>query len=69
MLAPVPRLPVSYLAANAERRPDAPAVIDTERTLSFAALRDVVIGAASRLPAAGMRLGVPVAVQLPNVWE
>lgn len=62
-------MPVSYLAAIAETRPDAPAVIDAERTLSFAALRDVVTGAASRLPAAGMRPGVPVAVQLPNVWE
>lgn len=69
MAIPVPGAPISYLAWNAERRPDAPAVIDPERTLSFDELRNAVATLASRLPRAGLRAHAPVAVQLPNVWE
>jgi cyclohexanecarboxylate-CoA ligase len=66
---PVPYLPFSYLAWNAARRPEAAAVIDPERTLGFLELQLLVEEVARRLPSAGLRSGVPVAVQLPNVWE
>lgn len=44
-------------------------MIDPERTLGFAELHRCVQGVASRLREQGLRDGVPVAVQLPNVWE
>lgn len=66
---PVPYLPISYLAWNAEQWPERPAVIDPERTLGFRELLLLVVEVARRLPSIGLRSGVPVAVQLPNVWE
>ncbi len=66
---PVPYLPVSYLAWNAGRRPEAAAVIDPGRTLGFLELLLLVEEVGRRLPEVGLRSGVPVAVQLPNVWE
>lgn len=60
---------MTYLEWNAARRPDAPAVIDPDLTLSFRELRGVVASAAKRLQEQGLGAEAPVAVQLPNVWE
>jgi acyl-CoA synthetase (AMP-forming)/AMP-acid ligase II len=69
MREPVPYLPFSYVEANAARAPESPAIIDPERTLSFAELREAVPAAASALHARGLRPGQVVAVRLANVWE
>ncbi len=66
---PVPYLPVSYLAANAALRPQAPAVIDPDRELTFAALHAEVLATAAGLAAAGLSSGDRVGVHLPNCWE
>jgi acyl-CoA synthetase (AMP-forming)/AMP-acid ligase II len=68
-LKPEPYLPVSYLEANAAAMPEAPAVIDPERNLTFGQLLDAVRGGASALREQGVARGAVVAVQLPNVWE
>jgi len=58
--------PVSYLEANAARRPGAPAVLDSGRTITFQQLEAHVHAAASRLR---LEPGQVVGVRLPNVWE
>jgi acyl-CoA synthetase (AMP-forming)/AMP-acid ligase II len=71
MAAPEPRScdPISYLIANAARSPGRAAVIDPERTLSFAELLEAVQSAMVALQEQGIEAGDVVAVQLPNVWE
>jgi acyl-CoA synthetase (AMP-forming)/AMP-acid ligase II len=68
-LKPTPYLPVSYLEANAAARPDALAVIDAQRSLTFAELHEAVGRAAASLNDEGLTAGAVAAVQLPNVWE
>ncbi len=58
--------PISYLEANAARRPGAPAVLDSGRTITFQQLEAHVHAAASRLR---LEPGQVVGVRLPNVWE
>ena len=61
--------PVSYLLANAARRPDAPAVFDAGREVTFQELADVVVGLVKHFREDGLGEGEPVAVHLPNRWE
>jgi acyl-CoA synthetase (AMP-forming)/AMP-acid ligase II len=61
--------PVSYLDANAVERPDAPAVFDDGRAVSFGELAGSVHGLIARLRAHGLTEGEPVGVHLPNRWE
>ena len=61
--------PVSYLDANAARRPDSPAVFDDGREISFVELAGLVHGLIARLRADGLGEGEPVGVRLPNRWE
>lgn len=65
----VPFVPTSYLAVNAARRPAADAVLDPERTLTFADLDRAVRATAAALDGAGLDADSVVAVQLPNLWE
>jgi acyl-CoA synthetase (AMP-forming)/AMP-acid ligase II len=67
--SPVPNLPITYLEANADSRPRAPAVLDGDLTLTFAELRERVHAAAAELRRQGVGPGGVVAVSLPNVWE
>jgi long-chain acyl-CoA synthetase len=66
---PRPYDPVSYLDANAARRPHAAAVFDAGREVSFEELAGVVHGLIGRFHADGMVEGEPVEVQLANRWE
>jgi acyl-CoA synthetase (AMP-forming)/AMP-acid ligase II len=68
---PQPRLfdPVSYLAANAARHPQAPAVFDAGREVSFEDLALAVQRLIERFHADGLAEGEPVGVHLPNRWE
>ena len=59
--------PLSYLDANAARRPDAPAVFDRDRVVTFAALAGVVHDLVRTL--GRLAPSQPVAVHLANVWE
>jgi len=65
-VAPVAFDPVSYLEANAARRPGAPAVLDSGRTITFQQLKAHVHAAACRLR---IEPGQVVGVRLANVWE
>jgi acyl-CoA synthetase (AMP-forming)/AMP-acid ligase II len=69
--SPEPRTfdPVSYLDANAARRPQAPAVFDAGRAVSFAELADVVHGLIDRFRSDGLGERNPVGVRLANRWE
>jgi len=58
-----------WLARNAGRRGDAPAVVQGETTLSWKALHEKVVRAAEGLRKRGVGQGDVVAVQLPNVPE
>ncbi|MDQ6918987.1 MAG: acyl--CoA ligase [Candidatus Dormibacteraeota bacterium] len=69
MPEPRPFHPVSYLDANAARRPDAPAVFDAGREVSFAELAGSVHALAERFRSTGLTEGEPVGVRLPNRWE
>jgi acyl-CoA synthetase (AMP-forming)/AMP-acid ligase II len=64
-----PNVPTSYLELNAESRPEAPAVLDADLTLTFAKLRERVHASASALKERGVGAGDVVAVSLANVWE
>jgi acyl-CoA synthetase (AMP-forming)/AMP-acid ligase II len=66
---PRPFDPVSYLDANAARRPDAPAVFDAGREVSFAQLAQAVSGLIGRFRRDGLAELEPVGVRLPNRWE
>jgi len=68
-LAAVPYLPVSYLAATAALQPQAPAVLDPDRELTFAELHQRVLATAAGLRAEGLGPGDRVGVHLPNCWE
>ncbi len=61
--------PLTYLAANATRRPGAAAICQGGETISFAELHDRVRVAMTGLRAVGVRSGHVVGVSLPNVWE
>jgi acyl-CoA synthetase (AMP-forming)/AMP-acid ligase II len=56
--------PITYLEAIAARRPEAPAVIQERRRITFAELVDL-----ARRLAAAFRPGEVVGVRLPNVWQ
>jgi acyl-CoA synthetase (AMP-forming)/AMP-acid ligase II len=66
-----PRLfdPVSYLDANAARRPRAPAVFDAGREVSFEQLARAVHELIARFRADGLADLEPVGVRLANRWE
>ena len=66
-----PRLfdPVSYLDANAARRPRAPAVFDAGREVSFEELARAVHELIARFRADGLADLEPVGVRLANRWE
>jgi long-chain acyl-CoA synthetase len=64
---PHPCDPLSYLEANAERAPHAPAVWQEDAELGFAALRDRVWALIAHLSRKGVGDGRVVAVALPNV--
>jgi acyl-CoA synthetase (AMP-forming)/AMP-acid ligase II len=66
---PQPNVPTSYLDVNAHSKPDAPAVLDGDASLSFEQLRERVHAAAAALRDWGVGEGDVVAVSLPNVWE
>ncbi len=69
-VTPVPFLPTTYLAANRQLRPDAPAVLDPARSLTFAELDDCVRATAAGLSErVGAHESAVIAVQLPNIWE
>ncbi|MEQ9641492.1 MAG: class I adenylate-forming enzyme family protein [Alphaproteobacteria bacterium] len=59
----------SWLAKHATERPDAPAVISPERTVSYGELKTGVERLAAGLHDLGVRPGDVVAVQLPNTHE
>jgi len=61
--------PVSYLDANAVRRPDAPAVFDAGREVLFSELAHAVHGLIARFRRDGLAELEPVGVRLPNRWE
>ena len=65
---PEPYRPVSYLEANAGRRPHASAVWD-RRDISFDELLTGVRAYRRGLAARGVRPGDVVGVRLPNVWH
>jgi len=65
---PEPYRPVSYLEANAARRPHASAVWDG-RDISFDELLTAVRALRRGLAARGVRPGDVVGVRLPNVWH
>ncbi|HKC20785.1 MAG TPA: class I adenylate-forming enzyme family protein, partial [Candidatus Dormibacteraeota bacterium] len=64
-----PYRPLSYLEANASRRPDAPAVWDAGEEISFARLLSEVETMKRGLAARGVGPGDVVGVRLPNVWQ
>ncbi|HVC99673.1 MAG TPA: class I adenylate-forming enzyme family protein [Candidatus Dormibacteraeota bacterium] len=59
----------SYLAANAVERPEAVAVYDLDRRVSFAELERTVDRLVAALLGSGLRPNEPVGVRLPNRWE
>ncbi|GAC1657652.1 MAG: acyl-CoA synthetase [Candidatus Dormibacteraceae bacterium] len=61
--------PVAHLGANAAERPQAAAVFDAGRVITFAELHAVVRGLIVELRRRGLTPGEPVAVHLPNIWE
>ena len=61
--------PVSYLGANAARRPAAVAVFDRDREISFEELRRVVDSLIAKFGDSGLGEQEPVGVQLANRWE
>lgn len=61
--------PQQWLADWAESRPDAPAAIGIERTLTYRELHSEALRFANGLLAAGLRKGDTVGVQLPNLPE
>ncbi|ODR06144.1 fatty acid--CoA ligase [Mycolicibacillus koreensis] len=64
-----PRTTPAVLDRIAAELPDAPAVLDTDRRLSYADLRTEVRRAAAALIAAGVRPGDRVAIWSPNTWH
>jgi long-chain acyl-CoA synthetase len=60
---------LSYLRANAAERPDAVAVYDLDRRVTFAELSLAADGLAAWLRSEGLAEGEPVGVRLPNIWE
>ncbi len=66
---PRPFDPVSYLDANAVRRPRATAVFDAGREVSFEELAGAVHGLVARFHTDGLVEGEPVGVHLANRWE
>ena len=68
-MTPVPLLPITYLEANAAAGPDRVAVVDANRAISFAELRERVHAAAAELRGRGVQPGDVVGVSLPNVWQ
>src|ERR1700704_58334 len=64
-----PSDPVSYLDANAGLRPDAPAVFDAGRVVTFSDLAGAVHGLVARFRADRLGDLEPVGVHLPNRWE
>jgi acyl-CoA synthetase (AMP-forming)/AMP-acid ligase II len=69
MAAPVPYQTFSYLDWNASTAGELAAVWDAGEEISFAELRDLVLGAAGALGALGVRQGSVVGLRLPNVWQ
>lgn len=61
--------PTGYLSWNAGRRPGAPALIDSGKSITFAELLRAVGSAATRLAAGGVGRGSVVGLRLPNIWE
>jgi long-chain acyl-CoA synthetase len=66
---PRPFDPVSYLDANAVRRPLAPAVFDAGLVVTFGELAGAVHGLIARFRGDGLAEGEPVGVHLSNRWE
>ncbi|GAA4521014.1 hypothetical protein GCM10023191_098790 [Actinoallomurus oryzae] len=64
--AAAPALLHEALPRQASERPDAPAVVDADGTVTFAELNDLARGLAGRLQAAGVRPGDLTAVVLPK---
>ena len=69
MTEPAPYRPLTYLAAHAARRPDAPAIYEDGATVSFAEFFDRVRGTMRALEEIGVQRGEVVGVSLPNAWE
>src|SRR6266536_613089 len=69
MVDTTPNLPLSYVEHHATVGGDPPALIDGERTVGFAELRDRALMAAGRLLRGGVAPGEVVGLQLGNVWE
>ncbi|HTM59580.1 MAG TPA: class I adenylate-forming enzyme family protein [Burkholderiales bacterium] len=59
----------SWLSGHAASRPDAPAVVSSNATLTWRALHDRVLRVAEGLRAKGIDKGDVVAIQLPNTPE
>jgi long-chain acyl-CoA synthetase len=69
MVDTTPNLPLSYVEHHATVGGDRAALIDGERTVGFAELRDRGLVAAARLIRSGVAPGEVVGLQLANVWE
>jgi long-chain acyl-CoA synthetase len=69
MVDTTPNLPLSYVEHHATVGGDRAALIDGERTVGFAELRDRALVAAARLIRSGVAPGEVVGLQLANVWE
>lgn len=69
MVDTTPNLPLSYVEHHASSGGGHPALIDGERTVGFAELRDRALVAAARLLKSGVAPGDVVGLQLANVWE
>jgi cyclohexanecarboxylate-CoA ligase/acyl-CoA synthetase len=69
MVDTTPNLPLSYVEHHATVGGDHAALIDGDRTVGFAELRDRALVAAARLLRDGVAPGDVVGLQLANVWE
>ena len=69
--SPPPRSfdPISYLDANAARRPAAAALYDAGREVSFGELARTVHGLIAHFRRSGLAEGEPIGVHLANCWE
>ncbi|GAB17661.1 putative non-ribosomal peptide synthetase [Gordonia effusa NBRC 100432] len=64
--ASTPRTLVDILAETATRHPDAPAIDDGDRTLTYAQLHAVIRRGAARFSAAGIGRGSRVGIRMPS---
>jgi acyl-CoA synthetase (AMP-forming)/AMP-acid ligase II len=64
-----PYRPISYLEANASRRPDGAAIWEAGHEIAFAELLANVRSLRKLIASWGVRAGDVVGVRLPNIWQ